>query len=546
LIQAFLPPIQITGNKDINQIHYNGKTWMSSVNNPSGRIKSIWNTSYMSNTKLFRIILLFFSILFLVLSGVILVSDRRDYLIKTQIYAPGTSINGIPLGGLDRSQAAERLNSVFSLPIELRYNGARMQFLPADLGFSVNIEGSLDELEKDHANSTYWAHLWGKSANSASQSDLIAHLDTQTLINFLNTTISPRYDQPPSEPLPIINTTHFKPGQGGSILSKEDAVEKIKAGLSSINQRIIDLPVSAESSLPLRSENLLIFLKQLIELEQFDGLVEIYLEDLDGELDLQLAVKNYESVIPDAAFSAGSTIKIPIMMSVLKRSGEPKSEDMLRLMERMIVLSENPPADALMSRYIDEDFGPLLVTDDLQALQYENSFLAGYFAIGSPLLKLYKTAANTRTDIFLDPDIYNQTVPSEIGDLLAQIYRCANPEYGQSKLDQVFGDEISNSECQIMLDLLSENQIGMLVEAGLPPEGSFAHKHGWTTELDGLIHSISDVGIVSSPGGDYVLTIFMHTQEQLIFDKANWLFAKLSQSIYNAFNLDDQTYWWIE
>jgi len=97
-----------------------------------------------------------------------------------------------------------------------------------------------------------------------------------------------------------------------------------------------------------------------------------------------------------------------------------------------------------------------------------------------------------------------------------------------------------------MLDLLSENQIGMLVEAGLPPEGSFAHKHGWTTELDGLIHSISDVGIVSSPGGDYVLTIFMHTQEQLIFDKANWLFAKLSQSIYNAFNLDDQTYWWIE
>lgn len=500
----------------------------------------------MRESKSFRIILSFFSVLFIALSIVIFVSERRSYVIKTNIYPQGSSINGVPLGGLDRSQAAERLNSVFSLPIELRYNGARMQFLPAELGFSVNIEESLDELEKDNATTTYWAHLWGKPGNSGTQSDLISHLDTQMLINFLNTTISPRYDQPPSEPLAIIGTTNFEPGQGGMTLSKEDAVEMIEAGLASIDQRIIDLPVSVESSLPLRSENLTIFLKQIIGLEQFDGLVEIYLEDLEGELDLQLAVKNYENVIPDAAFSAGSTIKIPIMVSVLKRSPEPTSEDMLALLERMIVLSENPPADALMSRYIDADFGPLFVTDDLQALQYPNSFLAGYFAIGSPLLRLYKTPAYSRTDVFLDPDIYNQTVPSEIGDLLAQIYRCANPEFGQSKLEQVFGNEISKSECQTMLDLLSKNQIGMLVEAGLPPEGSFAHKHGWTTELDGLIHSISDVGIVSSPSGDYVLTIFMHTEDQLIFDSANWLFAKLSQSIYNAFNLDDQTYWWIE
>ncbi len=57
---------------------------------------------------------------------------------------------------------------------------------------------------------------------------------------------------------------------------------------------------------------------------------------------------------------------------------------------------------------------------------------------------------------------------------------------------------------------------------------------------------MGDVGIVYTPAGDYVLAIFIYTPQQLVFDEGNWLFAKLSQTIYNAFNLEDQAYWWIE
>lgn len=500
----------------------------------------------MGNLRVFRLVLLFFSIAFVILSGVILLIDRESYLDKTKLYATGTSINGVPIGGLDRIQAEERLELAFNQPVELRYNGARMQFLPAALGFSIETSATLDTLKEEVTQNEYWAHLWGKSLPSGKQGSLAANLDRGMLIEFLNATIKPRYDQLSTAPYPLVHTTNFEPGHAGMLLNLIDATDLIEEALFSVDKRIVELPVVTETPPPLSVENLQVFLEHIIQSEQFDSLVEIYLEDLNGDLDLQLALNSYAHVTPDAAFSAGSTIKIPIMMSVFKRNVEPTQEDILRLMERMIVLSENPPADALMSGYIDADSGPLLVTDDLMSLGYSNSFLAGYFAYGSPLLKLYETPANSRTDIYLDPDIYNQTVPSEIGDLLTQIYYCANPDSGQSKFDQVFNNEISQNECQIMLDLLGKNQIGMLVEAGLPPEGSFAHKHGWTTELDGLIHSISDVGIISSPAGDYALTIFMYDTDQLIFDKANWLFAKLSQSIYNAFNINDQTYWWFE
>jgi beta-lactamase class A len=305
------------------------------------------------------------------------------------------------------------------------------------------------------------------------------------------------------------------------------------------------LPIIDESPISLSSENLEIFLKQTVKIEEFDGVVEIFLDDLKYDQDIHFAINQYEDIEQDIAFSAASTIKIPIMLSVFRRLEEPTSETVLFLMNRMISYSENDPADALMKNYIDPNSGPLIISSDLQLLGYENTFLAGFFALGSPVLKIDQTPANTRTDIFLDPDIYNQVTPAEIGDLLKEIYYCSNNN-GESSIINTFTNEVTASECQQMVEFLKENKIGSLIEAGLPPEASIAHKHGWTTELDGLLHSMSDVGIVFSPSGDYILTIFIYTGDQLIFDEGNYLFAKLSQIIYNALNINSQEYWWID
>jgi hypothetical protein len=97
-----------------------------------------------------------------------------------------------------------------------------------------------------------------------------------------------------------------------------------------------------------------------------------------------------------------------------------------------------------------------------------------------------------------------------------------------------------------MVDIMSANRIGLLIEAGLPPEATAAHKHGWVQELDGLLHSMSDVAIVFTPGGDYVLTIFIYDPDRLDFDEGNRLIARLSQTVYNFYNVDQQAHWWFD
>lgn len=499
----------------------------------------------MSN-KLFRIITGIASLIFLLLSVFILLTDIRNYKEQHAVYPHGVAVNGISLAGLSRDEAIKRLESVFSIPVEFQYNGARMQFLPMDLGFQVEYALTMDKVDSNLNSSGYWSHLWNKANIVSLDIPVESSINSSSISTVLQNQVVPRYDQSASAPIPIPGTTNFEPGQPGTTLNFDQAVSLILTALNSPSERIVDLPVEQETALPLDMQNLGIILTQEIQSEGFSGLVEIYLDDLSGNQDLHFAINRNQAATPDVAFSAASTIKIPIMVSVLARTSEPTPEEVQNLLERMIIFSENPPADTLMQNYLDRTRGPLLVTEDLQNLGYENTFLAGYFYVGAPILQLFNTPANTRTDINLDPDIYNQATAAEIGDLLIQIYTCATTPQADTKFAQVFGANLSQSECENILELLSNNKIGLLIEAGLPPQGSVAHKHGWTSELDGLLHSMSDAGVVYTPGGNFALVISIYSPEQLVFYDGNWLFARLSQTIYNAFNIDDQAYWWIE
>jgi hypothetical protein len=170
---------------------------------------------------------------------------------------------------------------------------------------------------------------------------------------------------------------------------------------------------------------------------------------------------------------------------------EPFDPEAERWLDEMITLSGNDPADWLMER-IDKDLGPLKVTETLQEIGLENTFTAGYFRIGAPMLHLYQTPANLRSDINTRPDPYTQTTASEIGMLLTDIYTCAG---GGGTLLAVFPEEIQPDECKQMIDRLSRNKIGWLIEAGVPDGTRVAHKHGWPLSP---IDMISDVGYHSS------------------------------------------------
>jgi hypothetical protein len=54
----------------------------------------------------------------------------------------------------------------------------------------------------------------------------------------------------------------------------------------------------------------------------------------------------------------------------------------------------------------------------------------------------------------------------------------------------------------------------------------------------GVINSIGDAGIVYSPGGNYVLVVFLYHPVQLVWEPSNLLITEISQAVYNYYNLE--------
>jgi beta-lactamase class A len=314
--------------------------------------------------------------------------------------------------------------------------------------------------------------------------------------------------------------------------------------MRSHNNRSVVL--SYQQSAPSRPtfENLGILLQQNILAAEYDGVIGVYILDLQTGQEIHFAMDNGEliPINPDVAFTSSSTIKIPIMVSYFIKNGtEALSERSTNLILDMIRKSENPPADRLMEE-LDSFRGPLVVTEDMRQLGLENTFLAGYFCSAEspcPLLERISTPANQRVDVFTDPDVFNQTTPSDTGMLLADIYQCA--ENGGGALNAVFPTTITGEICQQMIDLLAQDKIGVLIEAGVPEGTRVAHKHGWISEpSSGVIKNISDAAIVYTPGGNYVMVIYAYHPVQTIWEPVSTMFAQLSQAVYNFYNLPTQ------
>ncbi|NPV86793.1 MAG: hypothetical protein HPY45_12380 [Anaerolineae bacterium] len=486
--------------------------------------------NFFSFLRWFSLALLFLS---LVLTVVQLVTFSR---IRSN-FPLGMVIAGVPVGGLNQNQAAERLTQAYGIPVEIRYKEAVIQVKPALVGFELDLAAMLAAADLERLNqpfwSAFWSYLWGRM-DIPKEVPLIATVSDDRLKAYLRSEIAARYDQPPSPSIPVPGSVNFNPGEPGTVLDVDRAVILIKDALRSPNARVVNLTFDTIKPPRPSLQNLQILLQQIIQLSGFDGLTEIYLMDLQTAQELNFAYQNGENPEPGIAFTAASTIKIPIMVSVFRRLGEPPPDDAVRLIELMIERSENGPADQLMERVLDRTLGPLMVAEDMKTLGLQSTFLAGHFYPGAALLQRFETPANARSDVFTDPDVYNQTTTIEMGQLLNDIYQCA--ETGGSALVAAFPGEITQQECRLMIQYLSLNKIGVLIQAGLPDGTRAAHKHGWITETDGVIHTIGDAGIIYTPGGNYVLVIFVYHPDQLVWDEANILVAQLSTAIYNYFN----------
>ncbi len=481
------------------------------------------------------------SILFIFLGVLLTVLQLVQYSRLRTAFPPGTMIAGVPVAGLDRSQAAERLTQAYSIPVEVRYADSIINIRPSAAGFRLDLEAMLAAADQQRTAQPFWQAFWDYLWNqfpAPAEVPLRATLSEERLKSYLRDEIAARYDRPPSPASPLPGTTTFEPGQPGTVLDVDRAVILISDAMRNPANRVVNLSFNRVSPTRPAFQNLQVMLQQVLSTRGYDGLAEIYLLDLQTGQEINFAYNDGQIIAPGIAFTAASTMKIPIMVSVFRRIEEPASLEVTNLLESMIELSENDPADRLMQVVLDPRLGPLELTADMQTLGLRNTFLAGYFYPGAPLLRSFTTPANQRSDVNTAPDRYNQTTPMEIGMLLSDIYQCAST--GGGTLSAVFPGEITQSECRLMISLLSKNRIGVLFQAGLPEGVQLAHKHGWITDpTDGLIHTMSDAGIIYTGGGNFVMVAYLYHPTQLLFNPANELMASLAQGVYNYYTLSN-------
>lgn len=453
------------------------------------------------------------------------------------VLPPGLTIGGVPVGGLNAEQAGERLVQAYGIPIELSYGNALIQVRPSAVGFSLNIETMLAAADLQRITRNFWIgfveYIWN-SLPTPQPVPLSASISQERLRDYLMNEIVPRYDIPAREPIPDPETNRFTAGEPGTELDLDRSIRLIEEALRSPTERLVILPYQRTAPTRASDQNLQYIIRQIIQDHDFDGVAEFFLLDLETRKEMSFAFSAGETVAPDIAFTAASTIKIPIMVYLFVTRDQPLSIGMEKSLKLMIEVSENDPADTILNA-IDGDFAPVTFTEDfLRQIGLKNTFLGGYFYVGAPLLARYETPANQRTDIDTNPDIYNQTTPAEISMILDDIYQCA--VFNGGTLRAVFDKAVTQQECIYMLDELSTNKTAVLLEAGIPETTRVSHKHGWILETDGLIHGISDAGIVYSPNATYIFTMFYWSESQLAFDPTNLLAADISGAVYQFFN----------
>jgi hypothetical protein len=234
------------------------------------------------------------------------------------------------------------------------------------------------------------------------------------------------------------------------------------------------------------------------------------------------------------AFSGMSINKIAILSGLYNRlNTQPNANDALTI-ANMMICSENSATNGVLNLIGngDEYRGAQVVTDFLGQLGLKNTFIVAPFLIPGVSTPQPVRAPTTLVDQnSTEPDYSNQMTVDEMGWLLGSIYQCAYNDGGPFRSGPL-SDNYTAQECHKMLRLMSENQIGALIEAGVPKDTVVAHKHGWIDDTHG------DAGIVITPGGNYVLVMALHNPTWLDFNESFPLMAEISRTVYNYYNPD--------
>ena len=509
------------------------------------------------------------------MAAVLIGIELRNYSSEVDSLGADVKMGGVQVGGLNESQRLEQLEKVYvGQPIFLRYEGNPIWLYPAEVGFQLDMEGmqaaaAAESGREDNYWAGFWNYLWRKP-QPAIEVELLATYNEEELDKYLDD-ISNRYDASAQGANFDLVSMNFSGGSGNTALDKNATRPLITAALfnSDPASRTIDLPTvsfqGAAADMNTLREAIIAYLNsQGIFYDGDTMTVSVYVQDLKTGEEM--------GILPNVQHSALSTIKVGILISYFRHQiTAPEPGDKYWL-AAAIICSVNSSANELMHSTVD-------YTSYVEGTKYTTQTMceagATNTAIRSSLYNgtkeqlqnggfnadiYYTTAADTpcptsnignELDTSVQPqvDSLNKTTAADMGTLLMQIYDCAM--YG-SGLRTIFPDEITQLECQEMLEVLNGTRFVHLSELGVPEDvalHNMYHKVGYGVTLNeagtsaiGGTGVVADVGIISSPNTDYIFTIYISEKDTDNDGNANYsrwfTIADVSRIVWNYFNPD--------
>ncbi|MEZ4515351.1 MAG: serine hydrolase [Chloroflexota bacterium] len=446
-------------------------------------------------------------------------------------FPPGTTVANVLVEGLTYDQAKNLLLETYMSPITI-YNGDERatELLPADVGFSIDADAMLEQARTEWQAQEMWRRYLEFVVGIAPypiEVPIRAAHNEDSLRGTLDT-VANYVDKPARVPVLLTETGEIQPGEPGVIVDRDQSLTNLRMALYDTENRVANLALIDE---PAPEWDISVLDESIRNiLSGFDGFSSVFIVDLQtGE---EVAIN------ADVAVSALSILKIAIFIEAYRALDNPPDAFQEDLFVSTATASSNHSANLLLHIIAGEDNtyeGAAVLTQEMHDLGLANTFMAiPYDAATVPTRpSTYETPANQRTDIDTSPDPSMQTTAEDIGTLLEMLYYCAEGEGG---FLAIYPDELTQSECQAIVDLMVGNVEGNLIRYGVPEESDVrvSHKHGWS------INEHGDAGIVYSPGGDYVIyTLLAQPDSDWLSSEYSFpILREISRAAYNYFNPD--------
>lgn len=450
--------------------------------------------------------------------------------------SPNLVVGDIDVSNLTPTEARILWERAYAQPVILYYGDSPIVLDPSAVGFRPNIQTMLASAQNmNTALGSFWErflqYLTLQDTTQPVNIPLSADFQRGLLEQFLND-ISSRYDRPPGEPGFDVTTLTTFDGQEGFALDVPQAMQLVENALRSPVNRTVILPIGGASS----NKPTLKTLQDLI-IAYFDSQGFIYdgVTTIGSVFVMDLRTGEEINLLGDVAFTAASTVKLPIMLNYFRyQNNEPTQEEAWLLAQSMLC-SRNSSSNLLMEITGAGNVfnGVAQVTETAQFSGGRNTFLSARLiegVAGEQLGSISVPPTSPNLSYDTKPDPFNQTTTEDMGSLLSMIYDCAN--YGSGLITAFTDGEFNQNECRQMLELMSANDLERLLQGGIPGDIRISHKNGW------LGGTVGDAGIIYPENGrNYILAVFLWEDTEFQDFTRLWpLLEDISRAVWNYFS----------